>query len=118
MNKHLKTIKRYETRDGVVHDEHELAIRHEYFFAIPNQLAKLVRDKCITELSDYEAARIGEALLGDAQNVINILSDYLENAEVVSDFDRQRTNRETAQRILAEKGINPMKDAMREAGNA
>jgi phosphomannomutase len=118
MNQHLKTIKRYETRDGAVHDEHELAIRHEYYHAIPHQLAKLVGEKTVHELREHDLRAVVDVLLGTAQNVIDILSDYLENAEVVNEFDRDRQRSETAQRILREKGVNPLKDAMHEARDA
>jgi uncharacterized iron-regulated protein len=115
MNKHLKTLKRYETRDGVVHNEHELAIRHEYFTAIPKQLGKLIKEKCIAELSDHTANAIAEAIMGDAQNVIEILSDFLENAEAVNEMDQRIRSRETANHILVEKGFNALPQ---EAGNA
>jgi hypothetical protein len=101
MNKHLKTIKRYETRDGQLHDDHEKAIRHEYRHAIPNQLANLLKEKCVTDLSKHDANRIVEVLMGDAQNVIEILQDFLENAEAVNEFDAQRERNETRDRMMA-----------------
>lgn len=117
MHKHLKTIKRYETRDGQKFDDHEIAIRHEYYHAIPKQLAQLIAAKVLSEIPAHTARMVAEAIMSDAQNVIHILQDFLENAETVADFDRTRQQRETVTRVLREKGINPVKDAM-EAGDA
>jgi hypothetical protein len=114
MYKQLSIHTTYETRDGVIFDKREHAVRHEHRNAIPIQLAALIKSHVSADhdvnLSATQVECIAAVLLANRDAVMEALHDYIECANHIEEWDKRERVMADAERILAEKGLSNARD--------